>query len=380
MLGKGRKQIVTSKTIRWVLCIALLFGIVVPAAQAEDAEPTFTVGVSEEQSVDVGDEITIKVRGEGLKDVFGYELVVTYDRETLTFVRAASLQMPGFAVTPLVREGQAGGADEIVFAFTKVGATTAAISGAVDLASLTFRAAEAGETQVSLTQVKAVKKDATASTYKPAARLELAITEQETQPEPEPVPAFHDVSEGHWAKAAIDRAVALGIVKGYADGTFKPQQPVTRAEFVTMLVRALQPSAQQAMADPTFKDAAQIGAWARAEVALAVTNGWINGFDDGTFRPGQQITRAEMTTIAARALGLLATGEERSEAGMADFADWATVPAWAKPAFTVAVAEGLIQGRGADQLAPQAPTNRAESVVLILRLLDAAAGDAQKIE
>ncbi|GBF77427.1 S-layer protein [Paenibacillus sp. 598K] len=362
-----------------MLCIALLFGIVVPAAQAEDAEPTFTVGVSEEQSVDVGDEITIKVRAEALKDVFGYELVVAYDREALTFVRAASLQMPGFAVTPLVREGQAGGADEIVFAFTKVGATTAAISGAADLASLTFRAAEAGETQVSLTQVKAVKKDTTASTYKPGARLELAIVEQETPPEPEPAPAFLDVSEGHWAKSAIDRAVALGIVKGYADGTFKPQQPVTRAEFVTMLVRALQPSAQQAIADPTFKDAAQIGAWARAEIALAVTNGWINGFDDGTFRPGQQITRAEMTTIAARALGLLEIGEERSEAEMAGFADWAAVPAWAKPAFVVAVAEGLIQGRGADQLAPQAPTNRAEAVVLILRLLDAAAGDVQTL-
>jgi hypothetical protein len=224
---------------------------------------------------------------------------------------------------------------------------------------------------VSLVKAKAVKKDATALEYAPLARVELDISASTL---PEPVISFLDVPEEHWAKEAIDRAVTLGIVKGYADGTFKPQKPVTRAEFVTMLVRAFQPRNPLISDKAAFTDEAEIGEWARPEVALAVGSGWINGFSDGSFRPGRQITRSEMTTIAARALGLTVTGEERSESGMESFSDWSRVPSWAKPAFAAAVEKGLIQGRGGNRLAPEEPTNRAESIVLILRLLDYSAG------
>ncbi len=355
----------TSNVIRLIICFALIFGIAQPLAQAAESHPQFIVKASKEQGIETGTELTITVRGEALQDMFGYELVMEYDRERLVFLRAASLQTPGYRVTPQEKNG------EIVFAFTKIGASTAAISGAADLASFTFRASSEGEAYVSLVKAKAVKKDATALEYAPLARVELDISASTL---PEPVISFLDVPEEHWAKEAIDRAVTLGIVKGYADGTFKPQKPVTRAEFVTMLVRALQPRNPLISDKAAFTDEAEIGEWARAEVALAVGSGWINGFSDGSFRPGRQITRSEMTTIAARALGLTVTGEERSESGMESFSDWSRVPSWAKPAFAAAVENGLIQGRGGNRLAPEEPTNRAESIVLILRLLDYSAG------
>jgi hypothetical protein len=113
--------------------------------------------------------------------------------------------------------------------------------------------------------------------------------------------SFSDIS-GHWAEANIKQAVNDGIVKGYSDGTFKPGKTVTRAEFAVMLMNALKP--QEAGAALTFTDATKIGAWAQKAVAQAVQAEIIKGYKDGTFRPNAEITRAEMAAMIANALKL----------------------------------------------------------------------------
>ena len=108
--------------------------------------------------------------------------------------------------------------------------------------------------------------------------------------------------EGHPASREIAEAVGLGIVNGYPDGTFRPDASVTRAEFAAMLMRGLKPQVEGAAL--TFKDKEAISDWAIAPIAQSVQLGIINGYGDNTFRPNAKITRAEMITMVMRASGL----------------------------------------------------------------------------
>ncbi len=121
-----------------------------------------------------------------------------------------------------------------------------------------------------------------------------------TNANPKSVPEFGDIA-GHWAETRIREAVAAGIATGYADGTFKPNRTVTRAEFAVLLVKVLK--LQGTDTSPEFADAAMIGAWARESVMLAAQAGILKGYKDGTFRPGAEITRAEMAAMIANAMG-----------------------------------------------------------------------------
>jgi hypothetical protein len=111
---------------------------------------------------------------------------------------------------------------------------------------------------------------------------------------------FSDISE-HWSEAGIKQAVSGGIVTGYLDGTFKPNHTVTRAEFAVMLMNTLKPNVDGASL--IFTDSVTIGAWAKSAIAQAVQAGIIKGYADGSFRPSAVITRAEMAVMIAGAMG-----------------------------------------------------------------------------
>ncbi|MFD0711821.1 InlB B-repeat-containing protein [Paenibacillus sp. GCM10027626] len=111
--------------------------------------------------------------------------------------------------------------------------------------------------------------------------------------------SFSDVS-GHWAENSIKQAATNGIASGYPDGTFRPNTAVTRVEFAVMLVNTLKPQGEGAAL--TFTDTTKIGTWAQKAVAQAVQAGIIKGYEDGSFRPDAVITRSEMAAMIARAL------------------------------------------------------------------------------
>ena len=109
--------------------------------------------------------------------------------------------------------------------------------------------------------------------------------------------SFSDVSEGQWFNKAVSTMAAMGVLTGYPDGTFRPNQAITRAEFASIAARFdLNPADGTA----TFSDT--IGHWAEAEISKAVRNGWVNGYPDGTFLPDQPITRAEAMALINRML------------------------------------------------------------------------------
>jgi hypothetical protein len=113
--------------------------------------------------------------------------------------------------------------------------------------------------------------------------------------------SFTDIS-GHWAEVSIKEAVRERIVTGYPDETFKPGNTVTRAEFSVMLMNALKST--DAGAELIFTDTAWIGDWAKKAVSQAVQAGIIRGYQDGSFRPNAKMTRAEMAAMIASALEL----------------------------------------------------------------------------
>jgi|GEM_PF-2326740 len=110
--------------------------------------------------------------------------------------------------------------------------------------------------------------------------------------------SFADVRTAAWYGAAVEKLAGLGIIDGYADGTFRPEAAITRAEFVTMATRFTALSE----ADSLFSDVSP-NHWAYKSIAFAAAQGWISGYPDGTFRPDGAIARAEVAKIVNRMLG-----------------------------------------------------------------------------
>lgn len=107
---------------------------------------------------------------------------------------------------------------------------------------------------------------------------------------------FTDVKAGMWCNRAIATLTNMGIIKGYTDGSFRPNADITRAELATIIARF----AKLDVNTKTFSDIT--GHWAQKNIELAAGNGWINGYEDGSFRPNNNITRAETFAMINRVL------------------------------------------------------------------------------
>ena len=127
---------------------------------------------------------------------------------------------------------------------------------------------------------------------------------------------FSDVDASDWYNMAVSTATAAGIFEGYDDGTFGPDKPITRAEFATIASRF---SSLEYNGEPMFTDIA--GHWAEEGINRAAVTGWVNGYDDGTFRPENAITRAEAITLINRVLYRNIDEEGLLLAGYLDFID-----------------------------------------------------------
>ncbi|CAM4489673.1 S-layer-like y domain-containing protein [Paenibacillus endophyticus] len=140
---------------------------------------------------------------------------------------------------------------------------------------------------------------------------------------PEAACPFTDL-ENHWSKSNICEAASLAIVEGMDVNRFAPNMEITRAEFAVMLARVLQVTAIEGEASPSFRDEESIPAWARPMVQAALAEGIINGYPDGTFRPQQTITRIEMAAMLSKAMKWESSGEqELSFADLASIPAWA---------------------------------------------------------
>jgi hypothetical protein len=112
--------------------------------------------------------------------------------------------------------------------------------------------------------------------------------------------AFKDVNESDWYNNAISVMSTIGIVGGYPGGTFKPNGAITRAELAAIAARFARLSGMVGENSVEFSDAS--GHWAQVDIVYAASLGWVNGYPDKTFRPNKPITRAEFITLVNRML------------------------------------------------------------------------------
>ena len=146
--------------------------------------------------------------------------------------------------------------------------------------------------------------------------LLAAMEKEEVQQQPE---VLKDIA-GHWAKDNINGLVSLGAIAGYPDGAFKPDNNITRAEFATVLAKAFK-LAPQNQKGKTFADTT--AHWARDYIDTAAANGIVSGYDDITFGPDDLITREQMAVMVVKAAGLSPAAGETSFADSGSISGWA---------------------------------------------------------
>jgi len=182
--------------------------------------------------------------------------------------------------------------------------------------------------------------------------------------------SFKDV-QNHWAKDAINDMGSRMIVDGVGNDTFSADRTITRAEFVAIMVRAL--GLRLEGGTSTFSDV-QDADWYSRAIRTAVSYGLVSGVTDGTFRPNDKITREQAMTIIAKAMKLTKLkgklSEQSEELTLRPYEDAALASSWAKGSIADCVQSGIISGQGGTKLAPQAAITRAEVVTMIKRLLE----------
>lgn len=176
---------------------------------------------------------------------------------------------------------------------------------------------------------------------------------------------------GHWSAAFLTALEARGVISGDRSGRFRPDDPLTRAEWARMVVTGLgygEDAARVQGAPARFTDVPQ-GHPDLGYVELLWELGLAEGYPDGRFGPDEPLTRAELAVLLVRAAGL----EQRAavlRAARLSYRDAGQIPAWAVGAVAAAAEAGLIAGDDLGFFRPAATVTRAEGAVLVARILD----------
>lgn len=178
---------------------------------------------------------------------------------------------------------------------------------------------------------------------------------------------FRDVLPTDWYFREVDLAVTLGLFNGTGDYCFAPNSGLTRAMFVTVLYRLMEKQGRDVSVNGTlyFKDLTQ--EWYKDAVSWAYENEIVSGYEDGSFRPNQTITREEMCAILDRTLTWLGVS---TATGILPFADSDDISEWAKEAVARVSQAGLILGQSDGTFAPRKTATRAQAATVLLRLYD----------
>lgn len=174
---------------------------------------------------------------------------------------------------------------------------------------------------------------------------------------------YADISN-HWSKQYFEKLIEKGIINGYEDGTLRPDNLITRAEAAKLIVSAigLSPSSNTEL---NFSDSSEIADWAKNYIQVAVEKGIITGYEDNTFKPNQNVSRKELVVLAIRAFSL--------NGGNADeltFADSNSIPDWAAKSVATALKYGILSGYADNTFKPDNFVTRGESSKIILSCLE----------
>ncbi len=176
---------------------------------------------------------------------------------------------------------------------------------------------------------------------------------------------FIDV-EGHWAKDAINDMGSRMVINGVNKEEFNPNADITRSEFAAIIVRGLglKPEKGQSSFDDVGSED-----WYSAFVQTAYSDGLIQGFEDGKFRPNDHITREQAMVIIAKAMNITGLQADTSSSSLNNFKDRSSVSEWAEQSVVQCMGAELVSGRTSTEIAPKANVSRAEVAKLVQALL-----------
>jgi hypothetical protein len=175
-------------------------------------------------------------------------------------------------------------------------------------------------------------------------------------PKPELI-TYIDLPDDYWAKKPIEYLATLGIMGGYPDQTFRPNKALTRAELAAVLVKAKGLKTEPGAV--SFDDVRSTD-WFAPYIKAAVDRKYMQGYPDNSFRPGQQVTRAEAALIFARFAGLYIKPKVRLKV----YPD-VEKKHWASPAIAAAKQAGFLEYLGAEEFGPTQFLTRAEAAEIL---------------
>ncbi|KYC36007.1 hypothetical protein WA1_40385 [Scytonema hofmannii PCC 7110] len=174
---------------------------------------------------------------------------------------------------------------------------------------------------------------------------------------------FRDVSAGYWAKTYIEALAAKNIIAGFPDGSFKPNEPVTRAQFAAIISKAFAPSAKREIS--SFNDVSR-NFWAYQVIQSAYQGGFVSGYPDKTFKPEQQIPRVQALVSLANGLGLSVD----SQNVLSVYSDASQIPNYAAGPIAAATTKQLVVNYpSVKELNPNRQATRAEVAAFVYQAL-----------
>jgi hypothetical protein len=183
--------------------------------------------------------------------------------------------------------------------------------------------------------------------------------------------AFLDV-EQHWSRAHVNDLASRLVVQGTSENAFTPDRTITRAEFTSIVLRALGLHTSHGGAAGRFVDVPS-GVWYEKALGTAAFYQLVSGYEDGTFRPDGSITREEAMVILGRAMSMLHLDMVTDPAAISRFvdsyADHGQVSPWAREAVASSIQHGIVEGSDNGNLKPEDPITRAQTAAIVHRML-----------
>lgn len=173
------------------------------------------------------------------------------------------------------------------------------------------------------------------------------------------VTKFSDI-RGHWAEKYINEAVSQGIIKGYQDGTFKPDNAVTRAEFISMVNRALKCTGTTSI---SFNDV-PYSEWYYSDISKAVAATYVAGYEDNTFKPDSPISRQEVSVMISRFVPTY-----NYSGNLKNYPDYRSVDDWAYTALSKINGKGYIGAYSDGKIHPRDQLTRGQTAKILCEIL-----------
>ncbi|XQQ07179.1 MAG: S-layer homology domain-containing protein [Leptolyngbya sp. IPPAS B-1204] len=240
------------------------------------------------------------------------------------------------------------------------------VGGTVDRTTVGVSPAPRGPRTVIIPAVPGLPRaaESEASPAVPSPSPQVAPQVVVPSPSPEAAVNFPDLSPNYWAYPFIAELARRGMISGFEDGSFRPDQPVTRTQYATLVGEVLPDVRQESQAFPDVP----VNFWGKPAIDEAVKSGFLRGYPDTSFQPNQPISRMEVLLSLVNGFQLPKPADPA--APLQVFQDRDQIPEWARPAVAAATqANVAVSHPNVNQFNPNQPATRAEVAAMLYQAL-----------